>query len=128
MKFTSQAMEAEPVNGVDDQKLSDAVAGKAVASISAAVAGWEKSTSVCSSLIVGTRQPLPPRVTPAPSQAVLAFAQEYLVGDAVRCQVSLVWLSRTVPPFTTYRPAGALALASTVKATPIIVIAQNNRW
>lgn len=40
-KLKFQAIEVEPLKGVDDQKLSIGVSGKAAGSIAAAVAGCE---------------------------------------------------------------------------------------
>src|ERR1017187_179858 len=61
LKSTNHAFDAMPTTGVEDQKISAGVPGKADGSIKGAEA-CEKSSRVRSSLTVGRRQPEPPRV------------------------------------------------------------------
>jgi hypothetical protein len=90
-KLTNHAPDGEPATGDEDQNQAAGVEGKAVVSIDGVVC--ESSTMVCSSLHVGRRQPVPPRLAPTPAQYVLALAQVYAVDGTVCCQVSLVLVS-----------------------------------
>jgi hypothetical protein len=61
LKETIHARDDEPAPGDDDQNRLDGVERKAVESMSGGAACvW--STRVCSSSIVGRRQPVPPRL------------------------------------------------------------------
>src|SRR5882724_5816711 len=92
-KLTNQAAVVLPASGVAAQKPSLGVSGNAAASI----AGLALLSSMidCSSLMLGSRQP--PPASGKLSHASLACAHVTCWAELLRCQVSPVDESFTVP-------------------------------